>query len=56
MIFRFWVYCTALPSILLELPVTIVEWADLTGLEPARYAVEMEGVLKYHRQPLRPLI
>ena len=35
----------ALPTILLELPVAVVKRADLTSLEPARDAVEVEGVL-----------
>jgi len=34
-----------LPSVLLEFPVTIIQRADLACLEPARDAVEMEGVL-----------
>jgi hypothetical protein len=34
-----------LPSVLLELPVSVVEWAYLSGLEPSRDAVEVEGVL-----------
>jgi hypothetical protein len=33
------------PAILLELPVTVVQWADLAGLQPSRYAVEVESVL-----------
>jgi len=32
-------------AVLLELPVAVVERADLSGLEPSRDAVEMEGVL-----------
>lgn len=36
----------ALPTILLELPVSVVERADLAGLEPSRDAVEVEGVLQ----------
>lgn len=33
-------------SVLLELPVSVVEGADLTCLEPTRDAVEVEGVLR----------
>lgn len=32
---------------LVELPLTVVEWADLSGLEPARDAVEVEGVVTH---------
>lgn len=32
-------------TVLLELPVAVVERAHLAGLEPARDAVEVEGVL-----------
>ena len=32
-------------AVLLELPVTVVKRADLARLEPARDAVEVEGVL-----------
>lgn len=35
-----------LPPILLELPIPVVEGADLAGLEPSRDAVEVEGVLR----------
>ena len=34
-----------LPSVLLEFPVSVVEWAYLSGLEPSRDAVEVECVL-----------
>lgn len=34
------------PSVLLEFPITVVEWADLTCLEPPRDAMEVEGVLQ----------
>jgi hypothetical protein len=34
-----------LATILLELPVAVVERADLARLQPARDAVEVEGVL-----------
>jgi hypothetical protein len=34
-----------LPTILLELPVSVVERADLAGLEPSGDAVEVEGVI-----------
>jgi hypothetical protein len=36
----------ALPTILLELPVSVVERADLASLEPSRNAVEVECVLQ----------
>lgn len=32
-------------TVLLKLPVTVVQWAHLAGLEPARNTMEMEGVL-----------
>jgi hypothetical protein len=35
-----------LPSVLLELPVSVVERAYLSGLEPSRDAVEVECVLQ----------
>ena len=34
-------------SVLLELPVPVVEGADLPGLEPAGDAVEVEGVVTH---------
>lgn len=34
-----------LTAVLLELPISVVERAHLTGLEPPRNAVEMERVL-----------
>jgi hypothetical protein len=37
----------ALPTILLELPVSVVERADLASLEPSRDAVEVESVLQH---------
>ena len=36
-----------LVPVLLELPVPVVEWADLPGLEPPRDAVEVEGVVAH---------
>jgi hypothetical protein len=39
-----------LTAILLELPISVVEGADLTGLEPPRDAVEMESMLAPRRQ------
>lgn len=39
------VFCP-LPAILLEFPVTVVERADLAGLQPTGDAVEVEGVLR----------
>lgn len=36
---------SALPSILLELPVPVVQRADLAGLQPSRDAVEVECML-----------
>ena len=35
-----------LPSILLEFPISVIQGADLTSFQPARYAVEMERVLR----------
>jgi hypothetical protein len=35
-----------LPAVLLELPVAVVERADLSCLEPSRDAVEVEGMLQ----------
>lgn len=32
-------------TVLLKLPVTVVQWAHLAGLEPARNTMEMEGVV-----------
>ena len=34
-------------SVLLELPVPVVEGADLSGLQPAGDAVEVEGVVTH---------
>lgn len=34
-----------LPTIFLKLPVSVVQRTDLSGLQPSRDAVEMEGVL-----------
>jgi hypothetical protein len=34
-----------LSTILLEFPVSVVEWADLTRLQPSRNAVKMERVI-----------
>lgn len=39
-----------LTAILLELPISVVEGANLAGLEPAGDAVEMESMLAPHRQ------
>jgi hypothetical protein len=39
-----------LTAILLELPISVVEGADLTGLEPPGDAVEMESMLAPRRQ------
>ena len=38
-------YSPCSSSVFLELPVTVVERADLTGLQPSGDAVEMESVL-----------
>jgi hypothetical protein len=35
-----------LTTVLLELPVSVVQRADLASLEPTRDAMEMEGVLE----------
>jgi hypothetical protein len=40
----------SLTAILLELPISVVEGADLTGLEPPGDAVEMESMLAPRRQ------
>jgi hypothetical protein len=32
-------------SILLELPFTVVKWADLSGLKPPAYAMKMKGMV-----------
>ena len=42
-----------LTAILLELPISVVEGANLAGLEPAGNAVEMESMLAPHRQLIR---
>ena len=39
-------FVDALPTVLLELPVSVVERADLAGLQPSRDAVEVECVLE----------
>jgi hypothetical protein len=36
----------ALAAVLLELPVSVVQGADLSGLQPARNAVEVKCVLE----------
>jgi hypothetical protein len=36
----------SLATILLELPVAVIQRADLSGLQPSRYAVEVESMLK----------
>ena len=36
------------PTVLLELPVPIVQWAYLSCLEPSRDAVKVKGVLAIH--------
>lgn len=38
-----------LTTVLLEFPVSVVQGADLTRLQPSRDAVEMEGMLVYVR-------
>lgn len=35
----------ALPTILLKLPISVVQWTYLTSLKPSGDTVEMEGVL-----------
>lgn len=35
----------ALPPVLLEVPISVIERTDLTGLEPSCDAVEMESML-----------
>lgn len=35
----------SLATVLLKLPVSVIERADLTGLEPARDAMEVEGMI-----------
>ncbi len=35
-----------LTTVLLELPVSVVEWAYLTSLQPTRAAVEVESMLE----------
>ncbi len=42
-----------LTAILLELPISVVERADLAGLEPAGDAVEMESMLAQRCQLIR---
>lgn len=39
-----------LVAVLLELPLSVVQWAHLARLQPTRDAVEMEGVLKGKRK------
>ena len=34
-----------LPAVFLEFPIPVVQWAHLTGLQPARYAMKMERML-----------
>jgi hypothetical protein len=36
-----------LSAVLLELPVSVVQWTDLSGLEPSGDAVEMERMLSH---------
>jgi hypothetical protein len=45
--------CGRLTAILLELPISVVEGANLAGLQPTGNAVEVEGVLAAHCQLLR---
>ena len=42
---RIFKHICRLPSILLELPFSVVERADLTGLQPSRNAMKMEGMI-----------
>ena len=34
-----------LPAVFLEFPIPVIQWAHLTGLQPARYAMEVERML-----------
>ena len=43
-----------LSAILLELPVSVVQGTDLTGFQPTRDAVEVEGVLSERSVKGRP--
>jgi hypothetical protein len=47
---RFWFFHSALAHSPVELPLSIVEWANVTSLEPSRDAVEVEGVLKKRKK------
>lgn len=40
-----WHVPLVLATVLLELPVSVVQWAYLSCLQPPRDAVEMEGVI-----------
>lgn len=42
---HFFLRIAALPSIFLEFPVSVVQWANLSSLQPAGDAVEVESVL-----------